>query len=70
MTKKLKIRIDGMHCTSCSMVIDGDLEDTKGVVAAYTNYARGETEVEYKENEITLSEIVSIIEKTGYKATS
>ncbi len=65
--KKQKIKIGGMHCTSCSMLIDGDLEDTNGVVSASTNYARGETEVEYDEEEIVLPQILEVIGKTGYK---
>jgi len=67
--KKQKIKIEGMHCTSCSMLIDGDLEDTNGVVSASTNYARGETEVEYNENEIALPQILQVIGKTGYKGS-
>lgn len=48
------------------MVIDGDLEDTKGVLASYTNYAKGETEVEYKEEEITLDKILEVVKQIGY----
>lgn len=70
MIKKQKIKIDGMHCTSCSMLIDGDLEDTKGVISSSTNYAKGETEVEFNEEEIAFPQIISVIEKTGYKAST
>lgn len=68
-TKKLKIKIDGMHCVSCSIIIDGDLEDTNGVISSRTNYAKGQTEVEYREEDISILEILTIIEKTGYKGT-
>ncbi len=69
MAKKQIIKIDGMHCTSCSFMIDGDLEDTKGIISASTNYARQITEVEYEEGQINIYEILSIINKTGYKAS-
>lgn len=65
---KAKLRISGMHCTSCSMLIDGDLEDTKGVISARTNYAKETLEVEFNEKEIKVEEIVEIIRKTGYQA--
>ena len=69
MTKK-KFKISGMHCTSCAMNIDGDLEDTDGIKQANTSYAKSQTEVEFDENKITDKKIINIIEKTGYKADS
>ena len=67
MTKK-KFKISGMHCTSCAMNIDGDLEDTQGIKQANTNYAKSQTEVEFDENKITDKKIINIIAKTGYAA--
>lgn len=67
MTKK-KFKISGMHCTSCAMNIDGELEDTDGIKQANTNYAKSQTEVEFDENKITDKQIIDIIEKTGYMA--
>ncbi len=57
-----------MHCTSCCLSIDGDLEDTKGVKSARTNYAREECEVEFDEEAIKIEQIVKTVENTGYKA--
>jgi P-type Cu+ transporter len=65
---KKKFKISGMHCTSCAMNIDGELEDTKGIKQANTNYAKSQTEVEFDENKITDKQIISIIEKAGYIA--
>ena len=59
-----------MHCTSCAMSIDGDLEDTDGIKSANTSYAKSETEVEFDENKITDEKIIGVIKKTGYKADS
>lgn len=67
--KKIKLKITGMHCTSCAMNIDGDLEDLmEGVKSASTNYAKQETEVEFNEAKVTEKEIMEQIQKTGYKA--
>lgn len=66
--KKIKLTIEGMHCTSCSMNIDFDLEDLEGIKSAKTNYAKEESEIEYQEEKIDIEEILTTIEKTGYKA--
>lgn len=69
MAKKALLAISGMHCTSCSMLIDGDLEDTKGVVSAQTNYAKQITEVVFDAQKITIDDILAIVKKTGYEAS-
>lgn len=66
--KKLKLKITGMHCTSCAMSIDFDLEDLNGVKNATTNYAKQECEVEFDENLVSEKEILEQVAKTGYKA--
>ncbi len=65
---KIKLKIDGMHCTSCSMNIDMDLEDLEGVKTAKTNYAKQESEVEYEPDKLKIEEIIEQIQKTGYQA--
>ena len=64
---KLKLKIEGMHCSSCAMNIDFDLEDLDGIELSKTNYVRQETEVEFDEDKITIKEILVQIEKSGYK---
>lgn len=68
MTKKTILKIDGMHCTSCAMNIDGELEDL-GVNVVKTNYAKGETEIEYDDKKIPLTKIYEAIRKLGYTST-
>lgn len=50
------------------MLIDGDLEDTEGVKSASTNFAKGETEIEFDEEKLTDKTILETIKKTGYTA--
>ncbi len=61
--KKVKLNIFGMHCTSCAMNIDGELEDTEGVKEAKTNYAKQETEVTFDPEKISEDKMISIIRK-------
>lgn len=65
---KKKLKITGMHCTSCAMNIDFDLEDLDGVKSVKTNYAKQESEVEFDEEKLSEKEIFQQIEKTGYQA--
>ena len=67
---KKKFTIEGMHCTSCAMNIDGELEDAPGVKEANTSYVKQLTEVLYDEKLIDEKKIAGIIKKVGYSAMS
>jgi len=67
--KKIKLKIEGMHCTSCAMNIDGELEDTDGVKQSNTNYAKQVTEVEFDPEKISEDKVIKIVKKVGYIAT-
>lgn len=69
MTKKIILKISGMHCVSCAMNIDGELEDTEGVKKSVTNYAREQTEVEFDVDTTTPERLKNIIKKVGYSAS-
>lgn len=68
--KKQKFNIEGMHCSSCAMNIDGELEDLKGVAESRTSYAKMVTEVSYDDSVVTEAEILQTISKIGYTATT
>jgi copper chaperone CopZ len=62
-------KIDGMHCTSCSMSIDGELEDTEGVVESKTSYAKAKTTVVYDPTKVQPEKLKQVIEGLEYKVT-
>ena len=66
--EKVTFKISGMHCTSCAMNIDGELEDTGKIISVSTSYAKEQTVVEFDPQLITESEIKEIIGKVGYTA--
>lgn len=68
MTQKIKFKISGMHCVSCAMNIDGELEDTEGIKSSSTNFAKAVTEVEFENDKVKEEIIVKTIEKVGYSA--
>lgn len=63
------IEIDGMHCTSCAMSIDSELEELQGVHNAETSYAKSKTTVEYDPAAVGIDEIKKTIESLQYKVT-
>lgn len=66
--KSVLLKIKGMHCSSCAMNIDFDLEDLDGVDSCKTSYAKQESKVEYDESKISLDKILAQVKETGYQA--
>lgn len=67
-TTRQVLSITGMHCGSCAMAIDMDLEELPGVEEAKTNFARALTEVAFDPTRVDLRTIVSTIRQAGYTA--
>ena len=65
---KKKFKITGMHCSSCAMTIDMDLEEIEGIKSAKTSYARQESEVEFDPVKVPDDKILESIKKSGYSA--
>jgi len=63
------LEIKGMHCVSCAMNIDGELEDLKGVIEAKTSYAKAQTVVSYDPDEVKPENLKKAIENLEYKVT-
>lgn len=66
--KTIKLNLEGLHCTSCIMSIEGELEDTPGVKKVKASFAKSEAEVTFDEALVSLEKIVEIIKKLGYEA--
>ncbi len=62
------LQIVGMHCTSCAINIDFELEDLDGVKEAKTHYAKQKSEVTFYPNKVTHEQMVAVINKLGYEA--
>lgn len=63
-----RLSTSGMHCSSCSMLVDMTLGDLEGVVESHTDHATGETVVTYDDAVIALSQIMGAILGVGYEA--
>lgn len=62
------LRVTGMHCSSCSMLVTMNLEDVPGVASATCDHVTGRTSVEYDPAVATISDLVKAVEAAGYDA--
>jgi len=63
---KVVLKVKGMHCASCSILIDKLLSKQEGIVSIQTNYGNEKTAIEFDEKKISLEKIDELIGKLGY----
>ena len=68
MTQRTILNISGMHCASCSAIIENALKKEKGVFSINVNIASEKAYLDYNPDEINIDRIQEVIEKLGYKA--
>lgn len=68
--KKQIIKITGMHCASCSMLIEKKLTKINGVLSVGVSYGNEKAVIEYNEESITLEQINKTIIDLGYGIVS
>ncbi|MEV8311753.1 cation transporter [Streptomyces flavidovirens] len=60
------LRIEGMHCTSCGLLIDDELEDLPGVRSAATDVRAGRSVVLLEEGaDVDSAVLVAAVEAAG-----
>ncbi|MDP6103524.1 MAG: cation transporter, partial [Gammaproteobacteria bacterium] len=64
------LKIDGMHCSSCEVLIKKLAEMVEGISYVSTNYATSSARVIYKPKLIKESDLVGKLSFAGYKAYS
>lgn len=63
---KLILKVKGMHCASCAILIDKLLSKQDGVVSSQTSYGAQKVALEFDESKITLEQIDGFVNKLGY----
>ncbi|MDI3384704.1 heavy metal-associated domain-containing protein [Streptomyces sp. B-S-A8] len=69
MTLRLEFAVTGMHCNSCGLLIDDEVEELPGVTTSTTHLRTERTVVEL-ERPVPAQEIVAAIATAGYTATA
>ncbi|MGP3947495.1 heavy-metal-associated domain-containing protein [Streptomyces sp. 7N604] len=64
--QQVVLLVEGMHCTSCGLLIDDELEDIPGVRASTTDVNAGRTTVRLEEGaNVDTATLVAAVEQAG-----
>lgn len=63
-----KLSIDGMHCSSCAVVIQKELKKISGVDTASVNYANEKATITHDPNLADTKALIAAVKKAGYSA--
>jgi len=66
--KEAFLRIDGMHCSSCEILIERMAEKVDGIFSAKSNYATSAAKVVYDPDVIDEADLPEALQATGYHA--
>jgi len=66
--QRARLRIVGVHCSTCIIPVRRALEKAEGVKSVGANYITDLILVDYDEKVTTEAEIVALIKKVGYEA--
>lgn len=64
---KKQFKIEGMTCSACAVSIEKSTKKLSGVTSSSVNLATETLQIDFDESKLSLDEIKSTIEKTGYK---
>lgn len=62
---KITLKISGMHCTSCSKLVESELEDNR--ISSKVDFASGKAIIDFDPKKISEDKIKSLIKNLGYK---
>jgi copper chaperone CopZ len=66
--ESVDLTTNGMHCSSCSMLIEMEVGDLDGVSSVKADYGTGTTHVEFDPIKVTEDQIIIAIQGAGYEA--
>jgi P-type Cu2+ transporter len=61
-------RIDGMHCSSCELLIEKIAMQTDGILAAASSYATSTAKIIYDPDKINEPDLKAVLSQSGYRA--
>lgn len=66
--KTITLQIKGMHCVSCAMNIDFELEDVPGVEEVRTDYIKQICTVRFDPKQVSQKDLQTTIADLGYSS--
>ena len=59
--------IEGMTCVNCQNRIEQALRNIAGISKVYVSYSKGQAEIEFDNDILTLDRIIAVIQNLDYK---
>jgi copper chaperone CopZ len=69
MSTTTEFKTNGMHCPSCSLLIEMTLDDVAGVERVKVDLGKSLTTVDYDPQVVTDDDIIGAIAEAGYSAS-
>ncbi len=66
MTQRIVMKIDGMECPNCAMLLERIEDKVDGVLLAEASYHKAQMVVEFDKAQVTEEQIKAEIERMGY----
>ena len=66
---ELRVKVEGMHCASCALLIEEELEELDGVAEAQASYPRQQAHVRFDQDRVGVTAILERIGELGYRAS-
>lgn len=66
MTTRIQMKIGGMECPNCSMLLERIEDKLPGVLMAEASYRRGQMLVEFDETQLNEHQITAEVQSMGY----
>lgn len=68
MSTKLVLKITGMECPNCAMILESIEDNLRGVIKAEASYRKAQLIVEYDPSQLTEETIKQEVKRMGYEA--
>jgi copper chaperone CopZ len=69
MKKNINLDIQGMHCASCSALIEISLKNRQGIENVSVNLLANSAHLIFDDDYVRAEDVISIIHGLGYKAS-
>jgi len=63
---KIQLKVQGMHCKSCEILLKDALEEIPEVKVLRTDHKKGIIEVNFNEKKINIEQLREAVKKEGY----
>ncbi len=68
MDTRTQLRVHGMHCASCALLIEQSLNKVAGVKTATVNFGAEKASIRFDETQAGISDLITAVKKAGYDA--